>query len=460
MADRDFQSFKNSFKGDLITASDPGYDAAINRWAHNAARPAKVVAFVKDTGDISAAIKYAKASGLPLAIRGGGHSTAGTSSSENGLVIDLSKYLNGVKIDADNKLGYVGGGAIWQTVDEAAIAHGLATVGGTVNHTGVGGLITGGGYGWLSAQYGLAIDNLVQATVVIADGSVLTVSPAEHPDLFWGIRGGGSNFGVVSEFVLQLHPQTPKVFAGHLIFPGDKCDSVAAALDVWWPKVSDKEGLLAVMTLGPDGNPCVVLAVYYNGSEKDGRERFKIFLDLGPVMDLATEIPYEKLNSLQNHLAEYGLNYFMKGTLQSITPSKDLNSTHLKKVAALSKEHNLAISLIVECFPHGIINSIPADWTPYGRNLAGNCLIIIQWKDNAPEINKVARDVAHTLSDMLPEGEPYGNYASGSEALPTGKEPIDRVRTYFDINYPRLQQIKKKYDPDLLFNKWFVITPA
>jgi len=416
---------------------------------------------VKDTSDISAAIKYAKAAGLPLAIRGGGHSAAGSSSSANGLVIDLSKYLNGVKIDADNKLGYVGGGANWQAVDEAAIVHGLATVGGTVNHTGVGGLITGGGYGWLSAQYGLAIDNLVQATVVIADGSVLTASPAEHPDLFWGIRGGGSNFGVVSEFVLQLHPQRRTVFAGPLIYAAHQCEQVAAALEnVWWPTVGEKEGMLAVMTVGPDGSPCVVLSIYYNGSEAEGRERYKVFLDLKPVLDLTAEIPYEKLNGMQNHLTEYGLNYFMKGTLQSTSPSKDINPVHLSKVAALSKEHNFMVSLIVEYFPHGKINSVPADWTPYRRDLPGNALINIQWKDNSPELTQVAREVAHTLSEMMPEGESYGNYASGSEALPSGREPIDRARSYFHDNYPRLQAVKKKYDPEILFNKWFVVTPA
>ena len=129
-----FTAFQTSFKGDLVTPTDSGYEQAIDRWAHNAARNANIVAFVKDTTDVALAIKYAKDNSLPIAIRGGGHSASGASSAEGGLVIDLSRYINGVTVDAEKRLGYIGGGAVWKTVDEVAIKHGLATVGGTVNH--------------------------------------------------------------------------------------------------------------------------------------------------------------------------------------------------------------------------------------------------------------------------------------------------------------------------------------
>jgi len=164
MSESDFASFQKAFKGDLVTPGDAGYAEALSRWASNARRNAKIVAFVKCAEDASLAIKYAKEHKLPIAIRGGGHSSSGGSSSEGGLVIDLSRYLNVVKVDAEKKLAYIGGGSVWETVDKAAIEHGLATVAGTVNHTGVGGLLLGGGFGWLSAAHGLVIDNLVQAT--------------------------------------------------------------------------------------------------------------------------------------------------------------------------------------------------------------------------------------------------------------------------------------------------------
>ncbi|KAJ8475466.1 hypothetical protein ONZ45_g15592 [Pleurotus djamor] len=150
------------FSGDIVTPDHPEYTKAIARWAINAERKARIVAFVKDTKDIATAIKYARDNGLSLAIRGGGHSSFGASSAEDGLVIDLSRYFNTTRVDPENKLAYVGGGAVWATVDKAAIEHGLATVGGSVNHTGVAGLLLGGGYGWLSGLHGMTIDNLVQ----------------------------------------------------------------------------------------------------------------------------------------------------------------------------------------------------------------------------------------------------------------------------------------------------------
>ncbi|CAL1702340.1 unnamed protein product [Somion occarium] len=457
----DFVSFKKQFKGDLVTPSDPGYEEAIDRWAHNAARRAKVVAFVKDPQDVSLAIKYAKANALPIAIRGGGHSAAGTSSSEDGLVIDLSKYINGVTVDAEKRLAYIGGGAVWKTVDHAAIQHGLATVGGTVNHTGVGGLILGGGYGWLSAQHGLAIDNLVQATIVPADGSVLTANSSENSDLFWAIRGGGCNFGVVTEFVLKLFPQRRSVFAGQIVFTPDKLEQVGAALDKWWPNAgsSGKASLMSVMTRGPDGNPCIVVSLFYNGSEAEGREHYKILYDI--VADLAKEVPYEEVNGMQNALAAPGLNYYMKGALLSDTPSKDLRREVFDRVISLSKE-DLNVAIILELLPHDKINSVPADVTPYRRNLHGNTLILIQWKEHTPEKGKAARAAAHELAGLMPKGEGYGNYAGTDDAASskTGVAPAEKSQELFGQHYPRLQAIKKKYDPEMIFHKWFLIVPA
>ena len=254
--------------------------------------------FPKDERDVSRALKFATSNKVPLSIKCGGHNPSGASSITDGLCIDLSRYFNTARVDPEKRLVYVGGGAIWKTVDHATIAHGLATPGGTVNHTGVGGLILGGGYGYLSGQYGLVIDNLVQATVVTADGSVVTASPTSHPDLFWGIRGGGCNFGIVTEFVLKVYPQRKTVFAGQVIFPPPLLGKVCEAVDKWWPEAKEQEAMLLALTRGPDGQvrieisfclgvnshssqPMGVLALFYNGSEEEGRANFKQFYDIG-----------------------------------------------------------------------------------------------------------------------------------------------------------------------------------
>ncbi|KAI0074365.1 FAD binding domain-containing protein [Panus rudis PR-1116 ss-1] len=459
----DFETFKQQFKGDLVLPTDPGYDEAIDRWAHNAIKQAKIVAFVKDAADVAAAINYAKANKLPLAIRGGGHSASGSSSVEDGLVIDLSRYINGATVDLEKKLIYVGGGAVWKTVDHAAAQHGLATVGGTVNHVNLSAnicsLITGGGYGWLSSKHGLVIDNLV--TVVTADGSILTANDSQNTDLFWAIRGGGSNFGVVTEFVLKAHPQRRTVFAGALVFTPDKLEEVADAADKWWETATEDESIMTIFTSNfpPVKKPAIIVPLFYNGSEEEGRAKFRVFYDIGPVVALANEVPYEEVNGMQNPLADPGFNYYMKGGLLSEIPSKDLRRTTFNEIMKLAKE-DLTVTMIFERQPHQKINSVPADVTPFRRNLTGNALILIRWKDDSPEKSKAAQAAARHLATLLPKGQGYGNYDDSVAEKKEGIAPPNAAEALYGDAYPRLQAIKKKYDPEMIFNKWFLIVPA
>ncbi|PPQ79510.1 hypothetical protein CVT25_003392 [Psilocybe cyanescens] len=466
----DTEIFAQTIKGDVITAEDPTYAKAIFRWAANAVRKAKVVVFVKDNEDVVKALQFARANNLPIAVRGGGHSVVGSSSAENGLVIDPSRYLNGVTVDPSKKLAYVGGGAIWETVDKAAIKHELATVGGTVNHTGVGGLILGGGYGWLSGTYGLAIDNLVQATIVTADGSILTVNNEENPDLFFAIRGGGGNFGVVTEFVLQLHPQRPKIYSGILIYAPSAIEQVLQTTIEWMKTMGEKEGIMQSSAVGPDGNPIFVVIPFFNGSEAEGREKYKAFLDIGTLADLTKEIPYEELNALSNAMAVHGFGVYQKGVAHKRPHPQAIEQAH-NKLVNLIKTGNFNGAILYEYFPLQKINSVPRDATAFRREFASSVLVNLTWDNSVEDRTQEARKHSYELASLISrdgkdmttaETLGYSNYdpeATSDDGKGVGLAQ-DKAKLIFGENYPRLQTIKKRYDPDNVFNKWFPIIPA
>ncbi|ETW78593.1 hypothetical protein HETIRDRAFT_419847 [Heterobasidion irregulare TC 32-1] len=460
-----------TFKGDWITPEHPDYAKAIARWAVNAERHAKVVAFVKDNDDVHDALQYAKENNLPLAIRGGGHSPSGASSIEGGLVVDLSRYLASVRVDPDKQLAYVGGGAVWGTVDKAAIAHGLASVAGTVDHAALCriSLLLGGGYGYLTGQHGLVIDNLVQATVVIADGSALTANATENPDLYWAIRGGGSNFGVATEFVLQLHPQRRRVFAGLSIFPPTVLAKMNEILAEWWEKGPDeKETILQALTKGPDGKPCIVLVLFWNGSEEEGRAHFKQLFDLGPVVDLCKEIPYEELNTLQNDGVAPGSNYYMKSVFVS-GPQPDVAEDILSHLDTLTEKHKLRVIFIYEFFPVNKVLSVPTEATAYVRRPRLSTMVLVRWdndgSDKLADVRLAATELTNlalSAENKVPPAENtgYGNYIS-EEIVPVSKDvaPTSRAEALFGENYPRLQKIKNQYDPEGIFSRWYGIKP-
>ncbi|KAH6915196.1 FAD binding domain-containing protein [Coprinopsis sp. MPI-PUGE-AT-0042] len=464
-----------SFTGDIVTPKDgEEYEQAISRWAKNAKRQAELVVFPKNSGDVSEALKYATEKGLAIAVKGGGHNAAGASSAEGGMVIDLSRYLNEVRIDEGKKLGYVGGGAVWKTVDTEAIKYGLATVGGTVNHTGVGGLTLGGGYGWLSGRHGLAADNLREATIVVADGRVLTVNENSYSDLYWGIRGGGGNFGVVTEFVFELYPQAKTVFAGVLVLDPDALASVSKALDVWWPTAKDNSAMCQILTIGPNGEPAIVLVVFYNGTEAEGRGHFKDFYALdGIVQDSVKVIPFEELNGLQNEMSGYGKGAYLKGVTQKRRDFESMKQI-LAKLDVISQE-GFTPAVIYEYFPLQKINSVPVRATAFRRQLDPNILITFAWEGEEDRsakardiVNKIVDDIVGPIEDVPnPDRIGYTNYdtdmtyggPSTSDVLYNSGNS-DRSKAAFGDNYERLQGIKAEFDPNNIFNRWFPITPT
>lgn len=211
--------------------------------------------YPKDAEDVSRAIKYSVANNITFVVKGGGHNPSGASSVEDGLVIDLNKHFNYANVDPVTKTVEAGGGALWNTVDYAAFAHGLATVGGTVNLTGIGGYCTGGGHGILTGKHGESSDNILEMTVVIADGSILIVNENSYPDLFWALRGGGGgNYGCVTRFKLRLYDQKPTVYAGMLIFTPAQFEQVTKTFDEWILGITEDDCTGLGFTRGPDGS--------------------------------------------------------------------------------------------------------------------------------------------------------------------------------------------------------------
>ena len=270
--------------------------------------------YVGSAQDIATTILLSRKYSTSFAVAGGKHSSSGASSSNGGLVIDLAK-MRKVEINPLTKTAKAQGGCIWQDVDDAAAEYGLAMVGGTVNHTGVGGLTLGGGYGWLSGRYGLTIDSLLQVQIVLADGSIKIASKDENPDLFWAVCGAGHAFGVVTEFVFKTHEQKNEVWAGQMIWPAStKLDAVVDFANDLLAKSDPDSGMVMGVTAPPFmTEPAVVATVFHNGPQRTAEHIFKTLLDLQPVKNTAKQRPYREVNGMMNHAVPYGGRKFSKG---------------------------------------------------------------------------------------------------------------------------------------------------
>lgn len=316
------QELRDSLRGELLLPDDEGYDEAKQVWngAHNVRKPA-AVARVTGVADVMAALGFARAHDLTVAVRGGGHSVAGHSTVDDGMQIDLAPMRN-VRIDPVARVAYVGPGATWGDVDHEAQQFGLATTGGLVSTTGVAGFTLGGGIGWLMRQYGLACDNLVGADVVTADGRLVHASATENPDLFWGLRGGGGNFGIVTSFELALHPVGPEVYAGPIFLPGDAAADLLRFYRAWAPDAPDAITTAISLTAAPPlpvipeewhGKKVAILIALCAGPVEDGEALCRELRTVAePVADLLGPMPYTFIQSLLDPLWPKGINAYFK----------------------------------------------------------------------------------------------------------------------------------------------------
>ena len=308
----------------LFVPGDEGFSQTLHRWSGAAEKPAGATLVPTSTTSISNALRYANAHNLDVAVCGGGHSTAGASSTSGGLLISLSA-MRAVHVDTEKKLLTVQGGATWGEVDAESTKHGLATVGGTVSDTGVGGLTLGGGYGWLSGKYGLVIDNLVSATMVLANGDVVTCSETENSELFWGIRGAGQNFGVATQFVYRAYEQDD-CYAGMLMFPAveEVVKKVVEVTNKLYTPSEENQGHtalggraaggLALARPPPAGGQVLCLApIIYQGTEEEAKEAYADLFALNPVMSTCAVVPYTVANQVLNPPPNPTMRSSMKG---------------------------------------------------------------------------------------------------------------------------------------------------
>jgi FAD/FMN-containing dehydrogenase len=292
------------FGGTVLTSADAGYDEARVVFNTMIDRRPAVIAQCATSADVQAAILFARANNLEIAVRGGGHSVAGNALVDGGLVIDL-RLMNTVSVDSDARIATVGGGATMSHLDRGTQPYGLATTGGRVSTTGAGGFVLGGGGGWLDRKFGLACDNLVSAEVVLANGEVITASATEHPDLFWGLHGGGGNFGVVTSMQLKLYPLT-NVWGGLLMWPASDAPRIMRHYrDFIDANQPDEVGGGMAFATGPEadfvpphlvGKHVILVIVFYAGGEAEGRKAFAPLLSLGHEGEMLVDVPYSYLH--------------------------------------------------------------------------------------------------------------------------------------------------------------------
>ena len=441
---------------DLIGSGDPRYDET--RTVFNAMidrRPA-VIARCASPADVTEALRLARQQDYQVAVRAGGHSVAGTSVNDGGLVIDV-RPMNSVSVDAAARRVRVGSGATWGQFDQATQEHGLGTTGGRVSTTGVAGLTLGGGSGWAERSFGLTCDSLVSVDLVTAGGQELTASEAEHPELFWALHGGGGNFGVVTAFEFRLHQLGPTVLAGLMAWPGDQAQQIAAAYRDLAFEAPDELGSGLVMLTGPpedfvpaflQGRNMVGLGLLWTGDPADGEEAVKVFRDLHPAADLVAPMPYAAFQRMIDDPP--GLHNYWTASYHEDFPDEALDIFVRYGQDRKSPMTQLALVPWGGAVARGDNGSTPLA----NRNARWITHPFALWDDPADTSANVewARSFRRDIAAYATDGV-YLNFI--------GNEGQDRIRAAFGpANYARLAAVKAEYDPANVFRGNQNIAPA
>jgi len=443
-----FASLRAGFAGDLLRPADHGYDEARSIWNGMLARRPGLIARCRDVADVQAAVRAGHNAGIPTAVRCGGHSLAGFGTCDGGLVIDLSR-LRDVAVDAERQRARFGGGCLLGSVDSATQRVGLAFPSGVVSHTGAGGLVLGGGTGWLNRLYGLSCDNIMGFTLVVADGAVLQISALENTDLFWALRGGGGNFGVVTEFHVQLHPLTSVLF-GKGMAAGD---DVFRAVQDWrdfMPGAPDNLRWGFSLRLAPDtdstpaplrGRPVASASAVWIGDYEDGHRYIdRALAHCAPPTVHKDVLSFLSLQTMADQDFPHGRRYYSKSAY-----FKTLDDATLETMIAALGSNPSANNEMELAYLGGAAARVPAEETAFGDRSAPFILNLLgNWRDPGDDGANIAwiRGIFAKVRPAAAHGV-YVNFMSGDEE--------ERVPEAYRTRWERLVAIKSKYDPGNFF---------
>jgi FAD/FMN-containing dehydrogenase len=442
----------DGFRGRLIGAGHADYHTARAVWNGAIDRRPRQIARCIGTADVVAAVRFARDHDLEIAIRGGGHNVAGTAVCDDGIVIDLSA-MRAVRVDPAGRKAWVQGGALWGDVDHETQAHGLATTGGIVSHTGVAGLTLGGGVGWLMRKHGLTVDNLLAADVVTADGKRLRASEDEHPDLFWALRGGGGNFGVVTSFEFRLHPVGPTVLAGPVLWDAADAAELLRFYRDFVREAPDELGTVVRFGTAPPlpvipealhWRPVVMVGTCYAGPIEAGERALRpLRASRTPLLDLVGPTPYVGFQSALDSTVAHGWNYYWKSShLPELRD--DLIGVIAERAFSCSSPRSYAAMFHLK----GAVGRVAEGATAFGNRQASHAITLdAVWR---PGEDFGERDTAWARGFFAALGRfregVYVNFLGGDE------DP-GRVReAYGDSVYGRLVDVKTRYDPDNVFH--------
>ena len=434
------EALQSSLRGALIRPGDDGYDAARVVWNGMIDKRPALIARCAGVADVIDAVNFARTNNLLVSVRGGGHNISGNAVCDGGLMIDLTQ-MKSVRVDPVNRTARAEAGLTWGEYNHETQAFGLASTGGVVSTTGIAGLTLGGGLGWLMGKHGLTCDNLLSADMVTADGRLITASASENPDLVWGLRGGGGNFGVVTSFEYRLHPVGP-VLGGMVLHPLDRAKDVLRFYRDFARTCPDELTAFAAMMTSPEGDPVIAIVVGYIGPLEEGERLVAPVREFGPPLaDMIGPISYVQLNTMLDEAFPYGgvQRYWKSSFLKHL--GDDVLDILVDRAATMTSP----MSMVGFFHVHGAACRVSPTETAFGlREDQWDYDIISQWLDPAESAHHITWTREFwTAVEPFATGGVYINHLDAEEGT--------RIRAAYGPNYERLLALKKEYDPTNLF---------
>jgi len=444
------ENLRQAFRGELMQSGHPGYEAARRVWNGNIDRRPALIARCTGVADVQRAVEFAHRHGVRVSVRGGGHSAPGYGTNDGGVVIDMSP-MKGIRVDPQRRTVRAEGGVLWRELDRETQVFGLATTGGTVSNTGIAGLTLGGGLGWLMGKHGLTIDNLISADVVTADGTFREANATDNPELFWALRGGGGNFGVVTSLEYRLHPVT-QVLGGLVLYPLEQAPAVLRFYRDFCPTLPDEAEAFAAMLTAPQGMPVVALLLGYNGSLEDGEKVLAPARRFGqPIADLVGAVPYTaRQTMLDAPNAEHGLHRYWRSAF-----TEQISDGLIDAAVDGAASFTSPLSALIFFYMHGAATRpLPTETAFAARRAQWDFDAIGQWADGTTSEQHVTwvRALWNRFEPHL-LGKAYVNHLAADDRP-------EVVRASYGENYTRLRQVKTMYDPTNLFHLNANIPPA